>query len=167
ELQSVRTYMERFERGLIEDYLIDRANAFVAAAAKTSFEAAAENLDTELKKSASFPINYGNANYFGTVQGADDSSDLSGSAYDTTFFRTLFSLDESEVSQPIVLDRSVGVFKLAERTTLEDEDIEYLGAYFPSLAQQNILQDVNADIMQSDQFEDNFAAVFAEIFLGQ
>ena len=167
ELQSVRSYMERFERGIIEDHLLEQANTFATTAQNAGFGAAAEALGVELKKSASFPINYGNANYFGSVQGAENSDDLSGSAYDTRFFSMLFSLEENEISRPVVLDESVGVFQPAEQTILEDEEIEYLSDYYPYLAQQNILEDMSAHIMQSDDFEDNFITVFQEIFLGR
>ena len=88
-------------------------------------------------------------------------------AYDAMFLTTLFSLDEEEISDPIVLDESVGVFQLAERTPLLEEDIAYLTDYYPYVAQQNIEQDHNAFLLASDEFDDNFTAVFGEAFLGQ
>ena len=166
-IDSVRSYMERFERGLIEDHLLENADSFAAQAKNATFEDAARAFGIEAKKSASFPINHGNVFFLGQVRGAEGSEDLSGSAYDATFLQTLFSLDDGEVSEPIVLDESVGVFELAERTPLLDEDIAYLTDYFPYVAQQNIEQDHNAFILASDKFDDNFTAVFTKTFLGQ
>jgi len=166
-IDSIRSYMERFARGLIEDYLLEEAESYVAEATNTSFETAADNLDIEIKESMSFPINYGNTNFFNPVQGPEGEDDLSGAAYDTTFLTIVFSLDEDEISEPIVLNDSIGVFKLAEQKTIEDEELEYLVNYYPNLAQQNILQDLNDHIMESEKFKDNFTEVFSESFLGR
>jgi hypothetical protein len=166
-IDSVRSYMERFERGLVEDYLLGNAESFAAQAKSATFEEAAGVFGVEAKKSASFPINYGNSFFLGQIQGAEGSEDLSGSAYDATFLTMLFSLDDNEISDPIVLNESVGVFQLAERTPLLEEDIAYLADYYPYVAEQNIEQDHNAFILASDEFDDNFTAVFSEAFLGQ
>lgn len=167
ELDSVRSYMERFARGTIEDYLLENAESFAVEAQGSSFETAAESQGVDVKQSDSFPINYGNANYFDPVQGTEGEGDLSGSAYDATFLTTVFSLDEEEVSEPIVLDDSVGVFTLAEQVTNEDEELEYLVNYYPNLVQQSILQDLQDHIMDSDKFKDNFTEVFSEAFLSR
>lgn len=166
-IESVRSYMERFERGLIEDHLLESAASFADEAESIGFVEAAAASGLEALQSASFPINYGNVFFLGQVQGADESQDLGGSAYDATFLTTLFSLDEEEVSEPIVLDESVGVFQLAERTPLAEEDIAYMTDYYPFISQQYIEQDHNSFILTSDEFEDNFTAVFSEAFLGQ
>ncbi len=166
-IDSVRTYMERFERGLIEDHLLETGESFAAQAKTDGFDGAANALGVEVLKSASFPINYGNAFFLGQIKGAEGAQDLNGSAYDAMFLTTLFSLDEEEISDPIVLDESVGVFQLAERTPLLEEDIAYLTDYYPYVAQQNIEQDHNAFLLASDEFDDNFTAVFGEAFLGQ
>ncbi len=164
-LASVRTYMERFARGIIEDYLLETAESYATEAGETSLETAAQNREVEVRQSASFPINYGNANFFSPVQGTEESDELSNSAYDATFLTMIFSLDEGEISEPIVLDESVGVFALAEETTLDDQELEYLIDYYPNLAQQNILRDLNNHIMDSDKFNDTFTEVFSENFL--
>ena len=164
-LNSIRTYMERFERGKIEDYLLANAEKFAAAVSESTITAAADVFGIEVKKTESFPINYGNAFYFGTVSAADDSQDLSSAAYDELFFSELFSLKEKQVSEPIVLTDSVGVFQLADLTPLSDEDVEFLHDYYPIIAQQNIEQDLNRFIFSSEDFEDYFTEVFSENFL--
>ncbi len=164
-IDSVRSYMERFERGLIEDQLLKNAEVFAAQAKNAPFDQAARAYGVEVLKSSSFPINYGNVFFLGQIQGDEGTQDLSSSASDAAFLTALFSLDEGEVSDPIVLDKSVGVFQLAERTPILEEDISYLSDYYPYIVQQYIEQDHNASILSSDEFQDNFTTVFTEQFL--
>ncbi|MBT3275769.1 MAG: hypothetical protein HN368_21650 [Spirochaetales bacterium] len=166
-LRSVRTYMGRFERGKIEDYLFQNAERFSLIAAASTFEAAAADVGVSVKTTESFPINYGNEFFFGSVQTTDEAQDLSNAAYDENFFSVLFSLEEGDTSEPLVLSDNVGVFQLKESSALLDEDLGFLGDYYPFIAQQYIEQDLNSFILSSDQFEDNFTSVFSEIFLSQ
>ncbi len=166
-LDSIRSYMQRFERGRIEDYLLANAEAYVASSADISFAEAASQYGIEVKRTDSFPINYGNVYFFSPVKSADDSTDLNGAAYDETLLTLLFGLKDGDISEPIVLNDSVGVFQLAESTTLPEEEVEFLGDYYPYIAQQNIEQDLNSHILSSDEFVDNFTETFAEMFLSQ
>jgi parvulin-like peptidyl-prolyl isomerase len=164
-LDSIRSYMERFERGRIEDYLLASAEGYVTTAALLSFQEAADEYGVDVKKTDSFPINFGNVYYFSPVQSSDGSSELGSAAYDETLLTMLFNLKEGDISEPIVLSDGVGVFQLADQTTLPEEEVEFLGDYYPFIAQQNIEQDLNSHILASDAFEDNFTEVFTEFFL--
>ena len=58
-LKTARTYMERFERGTIEDYLTKQAENFKTLAAQKGFEAAAAQEGIESDTTDFFPVNYG------------------------------------------------------------------------------------------------------------
>ena len=166
-LDSVRSYMSRFERGKIEDFLSSKALTFSEEAKNSTFESAAEKTEITLKTTGSFPINYGNAFYFNAVQGTDESQDLANASRDESLLTALFSLDADEVSEPIVLGENVAVFQLEAMKTLEDEDVAFLEDYYPIIVQQNLEQDLNNFIFNSEKHQNNFSSVFSETFLGQ
>ena len=166
-LESVRSYMMRFERGLIEDAIIAKAEGFRLEAAEIGLREAALEAGIDAFETESFPINYGNTFFMGSVKSTDESQDLSGAVNNETFFTELFSLEVGQMSPPIILNENVGVFSLLEITEVSEEDLEFLGDYYPYIAQQYNEQDFQNHVFASELLEDNFTQVFSEIFLTQ
>ena len=167
-LRSVRNYMERFERGRIEDYLIQMANTFKALATDVdSFDEAANAQSATVLETEFFPINYGGSFFLQTPRliGDGESTVLESATNNENFYTTLFTLDEDEISEPIILDESVAVFVLKESRTQSEEDINFLASYYPYIYQQFLDQDLSEYMFTSAEFEDNFINVFSEIFL--
>lgn len=166
-VSAVRRYMERFERGIIEDYLMVEANEFSTMAAGGSFVDASAILDKKIYETDFFPLNYGNTYFFKPVNSVDESQNIGNAAYDELFFEALFSLDERQLSEPLIVDNQIMIFQLIESQRADDEDMEFFDEYYPFITQQYREQDLTAHIFSSDEFEDNFSEVFSREFLSR
>lgn len=166
-VQDVWAYMTRFERGMIEDRLLEMAADFRQQTAEAeSFNEAASDMDLTVSETDFFPINYGNVFFMDSVSvaGEENAGVLQGAAYDETFFTSLFALEDQEISEPIVLDRKIAVFQLTGVETEASSDTDFLDSYYPYIRQQYQDQDFNEYVFSSEKLEDNFSEVFSELF---
>ena len=166
-ISLVRSYMESFERGKIEDYLMLQADSFLETASGRSFSDAAFIAEKTVFETNFFPLNYGNTYFFNPVSSAAEGQNLGNAAYDELFFEELFSLEVDEVSEPLIIDNQVVLFKLSEIKEVADEDLAFFTEYYPYIAQQYREQDLTAHIFASDALENNFNDVFERYFLSQ
>lgn len=166
DLATVRQYMTRFERGTIEDYLISEADALRAELGESSF-ANADAARWSYGETASFPLNYGNIEILKPVQDASGSGALSNAAFNETLLTALFGLNANEVSEALVLDDKVFLFRLNEIVEADESVTETVGLYFAYMGQQYLQADLQAAILGSDKLENNFDAVFTKYFLAE
>ncbi|TVQ36883.1 MAG: hypothetical protein EA384_13545 [Spirochaetaceae bacterium] len=164
-LTMVRRYMSAFERGIIEDYLIEQAERFVELAKTDGFTEAAERLDLAVRRSGWFPINYGNVPMFSPVRGEDDNL-LRGGANREDFFRELFGLQIGQTSSPIVLQNGTVVVTPIEERVPRDEDLDFLRSYYPFMVQQMQGEELERSFIDRDKLTDNFNQAFARYILG-
>lgn len=166
-VQKVRTYLERYEAGRIEDYFVERANQFKTTAEETGFEEASNKHDKVTQYTDYFPINYGNAFFLKPVRSMGDSQALNSAPYNENFFIQAFSLKENEVSEPIILDRNVVVMQLQDEREASEEEVNQLKTYYNYIVQQYRDQDLRNYFLNSDKLEDNFNQVFSKYFMPQ
>lgn len=112
-------YMRQFEKGIIEDYLVSRANDFIKAVNETNFDEAASSFEVEPAKTESFAINYGNSQFLQAFPTNDVL--LSGVQENEAFFKDVFSLNEGEFTKPFLVNESAFVARLVEVTDAEKE----------------------------------------------
>ena len=163
---AVRDYLSTFERGLIEDFVSDRARDFAEQAREEGFEAAAAAVDRSPQLTGYFPINFGNLPYFGTV-GAQTNQTLASAAFREDFFRALFALDEGAVSDPFLVRDSVFVFQVANERVPDDEDVEFLELYAPFIVREFTQQQVQRTVIDEDKLVDDFTRGFNRAVLGR
>ena len=167
-VDSVRSYMKRFERGRIEDFLLAQAAAFRSDAIESGFSVSAQNLSYEVFRTNYFPLNFGDSFFMSTPQIENSETNfLDGAGYSEQFFTALFGLDVGEISEPLILDEAIAVFLLEDIREASPDDVAFLETYYPFIAQQYLDQDLNDFIFSSGEYEDNFAGVFSELFLTQ
>jgi len=176
----VFSYMKSNERGVIEDYLEQRAKAF-AEAARTGgaegFEHTAQVNDLVVQVSNPMVINYGNNDILPQISAQADTFFAAG-IRNETFFKKAFALKLSEISEPILLGSNVLVLQLEEEKD-SSEDVKdkiatsyrqvasgwYYGYPLARLAFQKLSwgQQTFIDfVLQSEHFTDNFSAVFKQ-----
>lgn len=113
-LDSIRTYINKNEKGLIEDYLIESAKKFAETATTQPFDKAVENFTDfhlNLETTNSFSINYGNASI---LQPLPSNMFINSVKENEVFFKKAFSLKADEISEPILAGSNVVVLKLNE-----------------------------------------------------
>lgn len=176
-LAEVRSYMNRFERGVIEDYLYNLAEEFITDATDRGFESAALIRGKLYKETDPFPVNYGNLSFqfYGTsypvFQGitvdGSPSQELRGASTNRFFLSEIHSLSEDSVSDPLILNDSVVVMQCTEIRDVPEEELQGFEMFYPAAAQYWYDQDLNRIILASDEFEDNFNTEFSRLFLNR
>jgi parvulin-like peptidyl-prolyl isomerase len=165
-VETVRSYLNSFERGRVEDFMRERAQEFAAQARQDGFEDAAAEFNIEPILTGFFPINYGNAPFFSPVQ-TDDGNQISNAAFRDTFFEAGFSLEQDEVSEPVVLRDFIAVLTLVEERTPDEESLDFVESYFPFVLQQYQAEEVERTTLDQDKLVDNFSRTFNQYVIGQ
>lgn len=163
-IDTVRSYMERYEGGMIEDYLLEKADAFIADANAGDFMAAAAENELTPDITDYFPINYGNSFFMKPVKSVSETGILSGAAYTEDFFITAFSIGEEEISDPVILDDYIVVMQMIDERNAPEEEVEQVGYYYPMLVRQYRDETLRNYFLKSDKLEDNFNRAFSEQF---
>ena len=165
DVEAVRSYTNTFERGLIEDYVRQQAASIAETARRDSLESAAEAEGVEVGQTEFFPINYGDSPYFGQLNQGDGQR-IADAAQTERFFEEGFSLNEAEISEPIVLRRSVVLLRMDEEREVSEEETAFLENYYPYLVTQNQSQQVRLAFVNQELLEDNFNTTFARYIAG-
>ncbi|MCF7929681.1 MAG: SurA N-terminal domain-containing protein [Spirochaetales bacterium] len=160
-LGKVRNYISRFERGMVEDYLLARAEELRGQAQSEGFATAARNADRTIGTSGFFAINYGNVPFFRPVQDESGSGPLSSAAYNEEFFRKVFSSRINAVPEPMLVNNSVFLVQVLDEREAQDSSRSMIDAYAPYILQSFLEEDLQQDILQSDKLKDNFDRTFA------
>ena len=171
----VLSYMKSNERGIIEDYLEQKAKTFTEAAKIGGFSQEASINDLVVQTSNSITLNYGNAAILPQISSQADSFFTAG-VRNETFFKKAFALKEGEISEPILLGSNVLVLQLEEEKAGSEEtqnniatsyrqfaSIWYYEYPLAMLAYQQLSwgQQTFIDfVLNSKNFTDNFNAVF-------
>jgi peptidyl-prolyl cis-trans isomerase D len=161
-LKMVRNYLVTFDKGKIEDYLVEKAKRFKESAQKADFLAVAGKENAATGDTDFFPINFGASFFLKPVSQTNDV--LAGAAFREQFFQTAFSLKTDEVSDPIVLRDAVIVLRLLEERKAEEKALETLNLYYPMIARQFQEEDLQRFFMASKELKDDFNEVFSRYF---
>ncbi|MEX2443676.1 MAG: SurA N-terminal domain-containing protein [Alkalispirochaeta sp.] len=164
-LQAVRSYLQNFEQGRIQDYVQSEAERFTQGAEAEGFAEFAEAESRDLLTTPFFPINYGDLQLFGRLE-SSQIPELSDAAYRESFFETAFSLAEDAVSEPIALRRSVLVMQLREERPARESDIAFIDQYYDTLLREFRSDEIESAFINDDLLQDNFAQAFNRYVTG-
>lgn len=163
---EARSYMQMFEQGRIQDFVRSEAERFTRLVADSGLRTAAAAQDRRVLETPFFPINYGNLQLFTQVN-VPGVPDLQDAAYRESFFITAFSLDQGEVSDPVMLRQSAVVLSLREERQADAGTVEFLQEYYGSILGQLQSDGIETTYINRDRLEDNFVSVFNRYVLGQ
>ena len=177
EIEEVRSYMNRFERGLIEDYFYNTAEEFIQDAEENGFESASFSRGKLYQKTDFFPVNYGNLGFqfYGTNYPVFQSITVNGSpspvlqsgSWNVFFLSEIHALDENGISSPLILDENVVVMQCTGVRTVPEEELQSIDMIYPAAVQYWYEQDLSRVVQNSKAFEDNFNSEFTRLFLNQ
>ena len=126
---AVQDYLQRYERGFIEDYYTARAAQFQQTAQAAGFTGAAEALGLATFESEFFPINFQNLIAVSPVRAATDGEEdgvlaanqsLQSAPFQEEFFERAFALAPGAVSEPIVLGDRILVLEMLEERAADE-----------------------------------------------
>ncbi|HET7839838.1 MAG TPA: SurA N-terminal domain-containing protein [Rectinemataceae bacterium] len=173
-LKTARDYMNRFERGKIEDFVAAKAKAFAteASAPKADFATAAKRAGAAAKAAGPFPLNYGDLSValYGQVVpvfktlNTQKAPELAAASTNEKFLTAAFSLAPGSVSEPIVLGDNIIVLKVKEAGSALDDATSGIELYYPYLFQQRLNVEVRDLVMKSPKLKDKFSDTYFKIF---
>lgn len=147
-LKNVKDYLLAYERGIVEDYFLNIAN---------SANGDLLTLGREIKETGLFSLNYGSDQLISSSINRVSKDPIFNRAINNeNFFKTLFTLNKDEISEPIVLGDSISVFRLTEEVIEESETEEYFNSlvkYYLGEYKKLVSQDL---VLNSENFTDNF-----------
>jgi len=174
DISVVRTYMNTFERGKIEDYFIAKGGEFKAGALSSSFEGAGQKHGLSVHTTDFFAINFGNIAlmtqygrlpFFKPLRTLDGDNALSGAMYKENVLKSMFSLKPQEISDPLIIDDSVVVVKAIEMRNADEEETSGVRLYYPYLVSSLRQEELSSMFLNSKKLNDNFYPVFEKYFL--
>ncbi|MDR3276062.1 MAG: peptidylprolyl isomerase [Treponema sp.] len=166
-LGKIRLYMLGFERGLVEDWLIARAESFGRDAAAAGFDETVQVYGIEKKSFGPLPLNYGDVDLFTVL----DSSVTELGYYASTtesFWRTAFSSPVGSASRPLVLGDNIVVLypreeRVPEESVLESVDANYTGWWLAYTAENSLRN----HFLNSDKLENNFYTAWSQLYFSE
>ncbi|TFG63457.1 MAG: hypothetical protein E4H36_05550 [Spirochaetales bacterium] len=166
-LKTVRTYMERFEAGKIEDYLTGKARDLKTLAAAEGFDKASQSMDKAVFTTDFFPVNYGGTFFFSPVRSMSEDTALNTAAYNENFFLETFKLKKDEISEPVIMGSNIILAQFHDERDAPEENLLQLDYYYPYIVQQFRDESLSRYFLTSPKFSDNFNEKFAEMFVPQ
>lgn len=149
----VTNYMSTYESGIIETYFVDVARDFANSAAQTDFATASSEYNLTVEKINASPLNYGDNPLLQPLSATNNT--LYAAVTNKDFLKTAFSMQNEEISNPIVLGKTVVVIKLINEEEVEGNDTMY--QYYTTSFDRAA---VSTAIMDSDKLENNVQEVF-------
>jgi hypothetical protein len=190
-LTKVRTYMNRFEGGRIEKYLVDKVEELSARAGENG-QSLFAYIDGQKTSGGDLPadspaagftgfafgpvsLNYGNlggrveewnVRLFVNTLDVASHPELEEAAYNENFWRIAFSSPLGAPSAPFTLGDSIVVLTAAEETVPDEPTRENTAKFYSQGWMYNTLDmDLNSAFIQSPKFENNFFAAFLPFIL--
>jgi hypothetical protein len=167
-LEKVRDYLKEFERGRIDDWLINEAEGFIAAVNEAGFDSALLLKGLENRSFGPIPINYGgNALFYTryynlfTALASFSVPELAGADTDENFWRTAFSTPLNTPSRPMVVGDYILVLypveeRPADETKIEEIESVYSSYWLSHYAEQGLY----SHFVTSKKLEDRFMEMF-------
>jgi len=193
-LAKVRSYMNRFEGGRIENWLVSVTEELLAEAKKqnqTLLEyvesikeqdspvfsgrfGSPENIVTSSFGPVS--MNYGNMGggmserglmLFPSTINTDANPELTGSASNEVFWRNAFFTPLNTPSTPFTMGDAIAVLTAFEESSGDETSIENISNFYTYGWMYNAVgMDLNSAFMKSDKFENKFYDVFMPMIFG-
>ena len=169
-METVRSYVSSYRRGLMEDWALAQAESFIEDAEGLGFDTAVRRYSLEKQSFGPLPINFGGLDIFTslesfTVEGLS-AQDLGNIARNDNFWKTAFSAELNTPTEPIVQGNNVLVFLPIEQSEANEESISNISSMFSSYWMNSITeQSLQLYFMKSAKMVDNFWDVYFRVFM--
>jgi len=131
-----------------------------SSAAEENFSIAAEKYGLDTYSVQKAPVNYGSAMFLSSFQNSDSGQYLANLENNESSLKTLFAINEGELSDPISINSGILIAYCTETEEAEELDTATLEMLYPYFTPQIIQSDYNQMVYSSEKFEDNFMRIF-------
>ncbi|MDR0586558.1 MAG: peptidylprolyl isomerase [Treponema sp.] len=161
-LGKVRSYMAGQAGGVIEGWLVERAEEFISLSREAGFEQAALETGIEVKQFGPVSLNYGNVQIFNTLDSGDIV--LVQAVSNENFWRTAFTIPVNAPSSPFTLGTDVVVLEAVDETIKTDEDKIPVSELYAGFREDNMNEvDIRTAITGSEKTRDDFFLTYLKL----
>jgi hypothetical protein len=164
-MDKIRTYILDFERGQVEDWLINQANEFAAAVKADGFDSALSERNLEKRSFGPLPLNYGGVDLFTSLSSAS-VEELSSAESNENFWKRAFFTELNTPAEPLVLGSNVVVLYPTEETVKDAADAENIKTAYDSYwLSYNAERSLRTFFITNEKLEDNFMGTYLLNFM--
>jgi hypothetical protein len=155
-LEKIRSYIMTYERGQVEDFLLNQADTFIAEVNEKGFDEALLQRSLEKRTFGPLPINYGGIPLFNALAYSGAPEIVNGEKNEN-FWRIAFSTPLLTPSKSLVIENNVVVLYPLEETEANERNAEYIESNYGSYLLPSFLdENIRAYFLGSKKFEDRF-----------
>ena len=166
-LDRVRSYIQTFERGRMEDWAFENANNFITAINEKGLEAALFENGLTKQSFGPISINYGDSDLLEPLASVP-IPELRNASSDENFWKIAFSTEINMPSEPFVQDTNVLVLFPTSEEEADEERLESIrSAYSDYWLRNTIDQSLRLSFLNSSKFEDRFMETFMRYLMPQ
>ncbi len=163
-LTAVRSYLDRYEKGKVEDWFVAQGQKFARRAAEVGFDAAAREEKLAVDTTSFFPINLQGVFALSPLTATPESATPYSASYSEDFFHRAFSLGRDQASsQPIVLDDQVLVLHLSAEQKMPAQNESVMPQLLASIANQSLQYDLQQQLLGGNHLKSEFDAGYAKL----
>lgn len=165
-ISSVRNWMNWNESALLDEWIMDRADSFIASLdgkeGENDFVLEAVNNGYEAKTTDFFPLNWGASPLVGTGLNSSNDSIIQSATQSDDFFQEAFSLEEvGDMSSPVILENAVIVLELLEKRESESKPTENSSYSQLQQMQESLYGGI---VTSSELYKDSFMDTYYQVF---
>ncbi|MDR2110964.1 MAG: SurA N-terminal domain-containing protein [Spirochaetaceae bacterium] len=173
-MQKIRSYYMEFERGRVDDWLIRKAEDFIALANERDFNTAVSETGLEKRSFGPLPVNYGGNDFYRTgtnlftALASFEAPELAAADTNENFWQTAFLTPLNTPSRPVVAGDYVVVLYPLEETTGEDAadaGTNNIAVLYPSWISYFTERSVDLHFITSKKLENRFFEAYLRYIL--
>lgn len=166
-LSRVRSYIEMFERGRMEDWAEAEARKFISAVNEKGFDAAVREFELNKQSFGPIPLNFGDTELFESLSSAS-IPELSGSSSDENFWKTAFGTEINTVSEPLVQGSNIIVLYPVSEEEADETVIENILSNYNNYWLSNTSgASMRSYFLNSSKMDDRFIETFLRYLMPQ
>jgi hypothetical protein len=163
-LGKVRSYMAGQAGGVMEEWLIKRADEFISLSREAGFEQAVEETGIDVKRFGPVNLNYGNLQIFNTLEASDPV--FAQAVSNENFWSTAFTIPVNTLSSPFTLGTDVVVLEAVEETVKADTDKDFILDIYTNFKLRDMDEnDIRTAVIDSKKTQDDFYATYLKLQL--
>jgi hypothetical protein len=160
---KVKNYLMSFMRGVAEDWVIANAEKFCSQVRERGFDSAIAAQRLTKQSFGPLPLNYGNFVLFESIR-SSGIPELEDAGNNQFFWKAAFSTPLNSPSTPLVIGDNVIVLFPQEETPEEEDELEYIRAYYPYWAESTVQDNFYQYFLLNEKMDDRFFDTFFSLW---
>ena len=158
-MNMIRHYINRYNRGWIEDWLISEAETFISLARERGFDQAIEQMGMTKSSFGPIPLNFGDTMLFSQISTVG-VPELAEAGRDEFFWRAAFFTPLGTMTDPLVVGENVVVLMPFEESYADEDEIMAIETFFSYRAMDSLTYNYQQYFLNNRKFNDRFEETF-------